>query len=182
MSRIDIKRNEVPIREKRLSAITGYVGTIGDLSERASGCGVRNRDRCFTQASSCSSACCQGQLSNIKDAVVVNHASIGCAADAAAINVNFKSGARIRGIEFGNVRLVSTNLKESDTVFGATAKLRESIIAAYNRYKPKAIFVTTSCVSGIIGEDVQGVLEELREELGIPLVPAFCEGFKKAFR
>lgn len=178
MVRIDIKRSEVPIREKRLSAITGYVGTIGDLGERASKCGVRNRDRSFTQASACSSGCCQGQLSSIKDVVVVNHASLGCAADAVASNTNFKSGARIRGLDFGNVRIVSTNLIESDTVFGATAKLRETIIAAYKRYKPKAIFVTTSCVSGIIGEDVNGVLDELKEELGIPLVPAFCEGFK----
>lgn len=178
MSRIDIKRNEAPIREKRLSAITGYVGTVGELGERAGNCGIRNRDRCFTQASSCSSACCQGQLANIKDAVVVNHAAIGCAADSAAINVNFKSGARIRGLELGNVRIVSSDLRESDTVFGATSKLRNALIAAYRRYRPKAIFVTTSCVSGIIGEDVQGVLDELRDELSIPLVPAFCEGFK----
>jgi nitrogenase molybdenum-iron protein alpha chain len=110
--------------------------------------------------------------------VVVNHAALGCAADAVASNVNFKLGARIRGIEFSNVRMVSTNLEENDTVFGATDKLRQTIVAACERYKPSAVFVTSSCVSGIVGEDIQSVLEDLKPELGIPLVPAFCEGFK----
>ena len=88
MGTINIKQNEVPIREFRLGAVTGYVGTIGDLHDRAAaGCDVGNRERCFTQASACSSGCCQGQLGSIKDAIVVNHAPVGCAADAVASNV-----------------------------------------------------------------------------------------------
>ncbi len=178
MGIINIKRNEVPIRENRLGAVTGYVGTIGDLNERAEGCGVENRERCFTQASACSSGCCQNQLGSIADALVVNHAPVGCAADSVGGNVNFKSGARLRGLEYTNVQIISSNLEERDTVFGATEKLRDTILQAYERYKPKAIFVTASCVSGIIGEDIQSVLNELKDELNIPLVPAFCEGFK----
>lgn len=178
MGTINIKRNEAPIRENRLGAVTGYLGTIGDLHDRSKGCGVGNRERCFTQASACSSSCCQGQLSNIKDALVVNHAPSGCAADAVAANVNFKSGSRLRGVELSNLRIISSNLEESDMVFGATEKLRDTILQAHRRYRPSAIFVTASCVSGIIGEDIQSVLDELKPELGIPLVPAFCEGFK----
>ena len=178
MSAIDIKHNEVPTREKRLAAITGYVGTVQDLESRGSCRQIQNRDRCFTQASACSSGCCQGQLASIADAVIVNHASLGCAADSVAANVNFKSGAKIRDLVLTNIRIISTDLDERDTVFGASAKLRQALIAAYERYKPNAIFVTASCVSGIIGEDIQSVLDELSPELGIPLVPAFCEGFK----
>ena len=33
-------------------------------------------------------------------------------------------------------------------------------------------------MSGIIGEDIKSVLEELKEEIPIPLAPVFCEGFK----
>jgi len=178
MNKIDIKRNEVPIRENRLKAITGYVGTIGDLNARASSCSAQNRERCFTQASACSSGCCQNQLGSIKDALVINHAPVGCAADSVPGNVNYKSGARIRGIEYENVRIISTNLEERDTVFGASDKLRDTILQVYARYQPNAIFVTASCVSGIIGEDIQSVLNDLKGELNIPLVPAFCEGFK----
>ena len=178
MGKINIRQNEVPVREFRLGAVTGYVGTIGDLHDRATGCDLGNRERCFTQASACSSGCCQGQLGSIKDALVINHAPVGCAADAVASNVNFKSGARVRGLEYSNLRIISSNLEEQDTVFGGAEKLRDTILQAYERYRPKAIFVTASCVSGIIGEDIQSVLNDLKEELDIPLVPAFCEGFK----
>lgn len=175
---IDLKNPEVATRENRLGAVTGYVGTIGDLHARSSGCGVGNRERCFTQASACSSGCCQGQLASIQDALVINHAPVGCAADSVAGNANYKSGARLRGLEYSNVQVISSNLDENDTVFGATDKLRDTIRQAHARYRPKAIFVTASCVSGIIGEDIQSVLDELGPELGIPLVPAYCEGFK----
>jgi len=178
MSEIDIKHNQVPTRENRLGAITGYVGTIGELNSQAGGCGVQNRERCFSQASACASGCCQGQLSSIQNVVVINHGAIGCAADAVATNVNKKSGARIRGLEYSNVRIVSSNLLERDTVFGAVDKLKDTILQAAKRYHPDAIFVTTSCVSGIIGEDIQGALEDLKPQLDIPLVPAFCEGFR----
>lgn len=43
---------------------------------------------------------------------------------------------------------------------------------------PNAIFVTTSCASGIIGEDVGQVTDDLTEELGIPVVACACEGFR----
>jgi nitrogenase molybdenum-iron protein alpha chain len=179
MGTINIKQNEVPVREFRLGAVTGYVGTIGDLHDRAAdGCDVGNRERCFTQASACSSGCCQGQLGSISDALVINHAPVGCAADAVASNVNYKSGARLRGLDYKNLRIISTNLDERDTVFGGAEKLRDTILQANERYHPKAIFVTASCVSGIIGEDIQSVLNDLKDELDIPLVPAFCEGFK----
>jgi nitrogenase molybdenum-iron protein alpha chain len=178
MGSINITRNEVPVRESRLGALTGYVGTVGDLHGRSTGCGVQNRERCFSQASACSSGCCQGQLASILDALVINHAPVGCAADSVAGNVNFKAGARLRGLDYTNVRIISTNLEDSDTVFGAADKLRDTILQAYARYKPNAIFVTASCVFGIIGEDLQSVLNDLKPELDIPLVPAFCEGFK----
>jgi len=178
MAVIDIKHNQVATRENRLGAITGYVGTIGDLNGQSRGCGAQNRDRVFSQSSACSSGCCQNQLASIQNIVVVNHGSIGCAADAPGGNANKKAGGRLRGFPDSNIRIISSNLLEHDTVFGATGKLRETIVQAFERYKPDAIFVTTSCVSGIIGEDIQGVLEELKPILGIPLVPAFCEGFK----
>jgi nitrogenase molybdenum-iron protein alpha chain len=49
---------------------------------------------------------------------------------------------------------------------------------AYRRFNPKAIFVTTSCASGIIGDDIEEVTQSAEERLGIPIVPIYCEGFK----
>jgi len=48
----------------------------------------------------------------------------------------------------------------------------------YARTKAKAIFIVTTCASGIIGDDVSGVADEAEAELGVPIVPIFCEGFR----
>jgi nitrogenase molybdenum-iron protein alpha chain len=175
---IDIKNDEAIIRETRLGAITGYRGTVRDLAAKACCGAAKNRERCFTQTSSCSSGCAHTYLSGILDAVVVNHAPLGCAADSVYCNVTNKWGEKMRGISHQNIKIISTNMNEQDTVFGAVDKLREAVREAYARYRPQAIFVSTSCVSGIIGEDVKSALEELRAGIPVPLAPVFCEGFK----
>lgn len=78
---INIKSIEAANRESRLNSITGYTGTVKDLVKKAQ-CGtLKNRERCFSQASNCSSGCAQGYLSSIVDAAIVNHGAIGCSAD-----------------------------------------------------------------------------------------------------
>jgi nitrogenase molybdenum-iron protein alpha chain len=77
-----------------------------------------------------------------------------------------------------NIRLINTNMTERDTVFGSAEKLKRAIREAYRRFNPRAIFVTTSCVSGIIGEDLPSIVQEAREEIPVPVAPVFCEGFK----
>ena len=57
-------------------------------------------------------------------------------------------------------------------------KLRKALREAYKRQNPSVIFITTSCASGIIGDDVESVADEMEEELGVPIVPIACEGFK----
>ncbi|MCW2277694.1 nitrogenase component 1 [Heliophilum fasciatum] len=175
---INIRNSEAPIREFRLGAISGYNGTVTDLVEKSSGCSLKNRERCFSQSTSCSAGCAQGYLSGIIDAAIINHAPVGCAADAIYSNVTNKWGNSIRDWKHKNIHFASTNLNEQDTVFGATGKLRQTIEEIYQRYHPKVIFVTTSCVSGIIGEDIQSTLDELADDIPVPLVPVFCEGFK----
>jgi nitrogenase molybdenum-iron protein alpha chain len=175
---INLQSSEAPIRENRLGSITGYQGTIQDLVAKASCGSLKNKERCFSQASACSSGCAQGQLSRIVDAAVVNHGPVGCAADTVGGNTVNKFGQHIRGWEHQNIKLINTNMVEEDTVFGAVHKLREAVREAYRRFNPKAIFVITSCVSGIIGEDIKSVLDELQEEIPIPLGAVHCEGFR----
>jgi nitrogenase molybdenum-iron protein alpha chain len=83
-----------------------------------------------------------------------------------------------RNMPFAVGRYFSTNLEEKDTIFGSTQKLEDTIREVYKRVHPNAIFITTSCASGIIGDDVEGVANNLSEELGIPVVACFCEGFR----
>lgn len=175
---INLQSSEAPTRENRLGSITGYQGTIRDLVAQGSCGSLKNKERCFSQASACSSGCAQFYLSAILDAAIVIHGPVGCAADTIAANTNRKWGEKIREWKHTNVNIINTNMVEEDTVFGAVSKLKVAVREAYGRFNPKAIFVTTSCVSGIIGEDVKSVLDELQEEIPVPLAPVFCEGFR----
>jgi nitrogenase molybdenum-iron protein alpha chain len=69
-------------------------------------------------------------------------------------------------------------MDERDTIFGAEGELREIVKEVYSRYKPKAIFIGGSCVSGVIAEDLDSLARELAEELPVPVVAVHCEGFK----
>jgi nitrogenase molybdenum-iron protein alpha chain len=74
--------------------------------------------------------------------------------------------------------VVSSNMTEADTIFGATDKLYETIMEAYRRHRPKAIYVVSSCVSSIIGDDAYSVTQAAGEALGIPVGFACGEGIR----
>jgi nitrogenase molybdenum-iron protein alpha chain len=168
----------VTIRERRLGSITGYSGTPDELVKISLAGQLVERERSFTQAGTCSSFCATLQLSLIQDAVVINHAPAGCSGDFPMFNLYNRYGQGKRKLDQTSARLITTNLNEHDTIFGATGKLLEAIHKAYSTYHPRAIFVTASCTSGIIGEDLESTLDEAEEELGIPIASVSCEGFR----
>lgn len=178
MSEINIKAPEVKIRELRLGSITGFNGTAEELVKCSHDGKLKDCSRSFSQCMGCSAGHAFCQLSMIKDAVVVNHAPIGCAGDFFGFNFVYRVGQMERNLPPTIGRYFNTNIEEKDTIFGALDKLRVTVREAYNRVKPNAIFVTTSCASGIIGEDVESTVNELSDELGIPVISCFCEGFK----
>lgn len=174
---VNLAVSSVGTRENRLGSVTGYNGDLYDLAER-SRCGtLKERERCFSQSSTCLSGCALGQLSGIRDVAIINHAPSGCTATAAGVDVLNNQLATKIGIT-NNTVFIGTDMNENDTVFGATGSLKEIVRETYERYKPKAIFIGTSCVTGIIGEDVDRVVEDLKEEFPIPIAPVHCEGFK----
>lgn len=178
MSIVNIDAAEVPVREARLGSITGFEGTASELVRCAhAGC-LKDSTRSFSQCMGCSSINAFCQLSMIQDAVVINHAPVGCAGDFFTFNFVYRVGQMERKLPPVIGRYFNTNIEEQDTIFGATKKLEQTIRAVYERVRPNAIFITTSCASGIIGDDVEGVANDLEDELGIPVVACFCEGFK----
>ncbi|MNB68389.1 Nitrogenase molybdenum-iron protein alpha chain [compost metagenome] len=176
---INLNRSQAVIREKRLKSIVGYQGSIKDLAEKSrTGC-LKNAGRGFSQATNCNSGCAQGHLSSIVDAAIVNHGPVGCAGDVAGANSVYQWGQHIRGVDNKrNVRIVNTNMSENAVVFGGDKILQDAVRKAFERFNPKAIFVTTSCASGIIGDDIERTLKDAEAEIGIPVVPVFCDGFR----
>ncbi|MDR3288458.1 MAG: nitrogenase [Peptococcaceae bacterium] len=174
---INLNSTTFGTREERLGSIVGYVGTIKDLAEQ-SRCGhIKDRERCFSQSSSCDAGCVHGYLSHIRDIAIINHAPSGCTASASPTITQQTQLAAKRGLPYSTV-ILGTDMKEADTIFGSEQSLYDIILETYRRYQPAAIFVSTSCVSGIIGEDVDAVIAEAAAEVPVPVVPIHCEGFK----
>lgn len=167
------------VRERRLKSILAYEGTADDLNERSQSLSLKTGKLPFTQCSDCSQMCAETLSYSIRDSAVVVHSPIGCCSAASPTNVALGVVARARGIEKEQrVKVVCSNIQERDTVYGALRKLEQAIDTAYERFNPPAIFVQSSCAAGIIGDDIESVTDQKSDELGIPVVPIFCEGFK----
>lgn len=175
---INLGKKDSQVREGRLGSITGYAGTLQDLGKR-SGCGsLAGKERCFSQASLCNAACALGVLSFITDAAIVQHSPSGCAVTAMQVGNAKDQLASVLKLDTSHSCYVCTDMNESDTVFGATENLCAVVRETHRRYRSNAIFIGASCVSGVIGEDLDSVSRELTEELGIPVAPVHCEGFR----
>ena len=173
----NFKNSNIGVREARLGSITGYTGDLETLVYRSQCGSLKNRERCFSQSSSCLSVCALNALCAIRNVAVIYHAPSGCMAMAQGDEVKFRQlAARIN--EKTNSVFVCTDLNEKDTVFGAIEPLRKTVEHTYNTYHPDAIFISSSCVSGVIGEDIDGLADELRDEFDVPIIPVHCEGFK----
>ncbi|MDF2927409.1 MAG: nifE3 [Paenibacillaceae bacterium] len=178
MSKINIKAASVQPREARIGSITGFAGTAGELVGCSREGQLQDNPRSFSQCMGCASGHALCQLAMIRDAIVVNHAPVGCAGDFFSYNFVYRVGQMERSLPPSSGRYFSTNLTEHDTIFGGIEKLEETVREAVRRVGPNAVFITTSCASGIIGDDVEGAADRLTEELGIPVVGCYCEGFK----
>ncbi len=71
----------------------------------------------------------------------------------------------------------TTDMSEIDIVYGAGKKLHDAIIRTHQAVQPKAIFVHATCVSGLIGEDIEAVCRTAEAELGIRVIPVSAPGF-----
>jgi nitrogenase molybdenum-iron protein alpha chain len=72
-------------------------------------------------------------------------------------------------------------MNESDVVQGGIEKLRRAILYAEKQYHPEAIVVANGCVPGIIGDDIDSLVNELQGQVSAKLVPIHCEGFKSRY-
>jgi nitrogenase molybdenum-iron protein alpha/beta subunit len=70
-------------------------------------------------------------------------------------------------------RIMTTGLGEREVIFGGEESLEETIAAAIER-SPNAVFVISTCVTGTIGDDTEGIC---RREWSIPVIPIDCAGF-----
>ncbi|MFT3951215.1 MAG: nitrogenase component 1 [Oscillospiraceae bacterium] len=179
MSEINLRAPEVAVRELRLGSITGFQGTAGELVKSTRCGGVCDKSRSFSQCLGCSTSNAACTVVLIRDAAVISHGPVGCSSCLHEFAFTYRVNSELREIQNPTQRKIfSTNLTEQDTIYGGNQKLADAIHEVHDRTKANVIFIITTCASGIIGDDVEGIANEAQEELGIPVVAIFCEGFR----
>ena len=108
----------------------------------------------------------------IADAVHLVHGPIGCAAYTWDIRGSLSSGPELHRLSF------STDLQERDVIYGGEKKLYKALIELIDQYHPNAAFVYSTCIVGIIGDDVAAVCRRVESERGIPVLSIQSEGFR----
>jgi nitrogenase molybdenum-cofactor synthesis protein NifE len=108
----------------------------------------------------------------IADALHLVHGPIGCAVYTWDIRGALSSGPELHRLSF------STDLQEMDVIFGGERKLYNALIELIDRHSPKAAFVYSTCIVGIIGDDLEAVCKKVEAEKNIPVIPVKSEGFK----
>jgi nitrogenase molybdenum-iron protein alpha chain len=187
---INLRTPQAETRDQRLGTITQWDGRASQLAKDSAftfgcgrDCGPGGKRLCelnspYSQASMCAEQIAVTNATIIKDTVVIQHSPIGCASSQSFTSRYSRDLAARRGWKPEDPKSICTNLGEQDMVFGGVERLAETIRDAYERHKPRVIFVATSCATGIIGDDVDGTVRQLEDELGIPVVALHCEGFK----
>jgi nitrogenase molybdenum-iron protein alpha chain len=126
----------------------------------------------------CTYAGCKGVIMGpTRDIVNLVHGPIGCSFYAWLTRRN-QTNAGTDGANYMNY-CFSTDMQDSDIIFGGEKKLAAAIQEAYDLFHPRSIAVFATCPVGLIGDDIHTVTKRMKEKFGDCNVYAFsCEGYK----
>jgi len=130
---------------------------------------ITNRGCCY--------AGCKGVVVGpMKDCLIITHGPIGCGYYSWGTRRN-KAIAEEGGQNYIPY-CFSTDMQESDIVFGGEKKLEKAIAEAVSIFSPTCIMICSTCPIGLIGDDVQAVAKRTEEKYGIKCIGFSCEGYK----
>lgn len=168
----------VPTREERLGTIIAYGGSCQELLKGCNRKCSKHQERSFSQSGPCDEMMPLLNSAMINGNVVIAHSPAGCPSMIDAVYLLNKIGRLSRSQPIEPLRFISTNLSENDVVFGGATELGKAIVEADKRYNPHLITVITSCASGIIGDNVEAVVNAVQPQVKAAIVPMRCEGFR----
>lgn len=127
----------------------------------------------------CTYAGCKGVvLGPTRDIVNITHGPIGCGFYSWLTRRN---QTRPNSPEEENFipYAFSTDMQDSNIVFGGEEKLKQAIREAYELFHPKGIAIFSTCPVGLIGDDVHRVARQMKEEFpGVNIFGFSCEGYR----
>ncbi|WP_404784504.1 nitrogenase iron-molybdenum cofactor biosynthesis protein NifE [Altericista sp. CCNU0014] len=107
----------------------------------------------------------------ITDAAHLVHGPIACAGNSWGSRGSLSSGPMLYKMGF------TTDITENDVIFGGEKRLYKAIQEVHQRYSPAAVFVYATCVTALIGDDLDAVCQKAAEKTGIPVIPVNSPGF-----
>ncbi len=110
-------------------------------------------------------------LNPITDAYHIIHGPIGCSSYTWDIRGSLTSGADTFRTSY------STDLRETDVIFGGEKKLAAAIDELVEKECAKLIFVYATCIVGVIGDDIEAICKKAEEKYGIRVIPVKASGF-----
>lgn len=139
----------------------------------ASGCSSRKKNKvCRSRGGeSCAFDGAMIVLQPIADAAHIVHGPIACCGNSWEGRGTLSAKGDLHKMGF------TTDMNEIDIVYGSDEKLFQSIVEVCGAVRPKAAFVHATCVSGLIGEDIEAVCKRAENRLGIRIIPVNAPGF-----
>jgi len=160
-----LRQKTSPVREKRIGALSAWSGSAAALVKEAAQGDLDQRIRTYAQDLPSDVEHALELLRTIDGLGIVVHGPAGCA-------------AALHGPHPAATPWLVTDLTERDSIMGSDAKLRKAIQELHRTRSPKAIAVVATPVVAINNDDIDSVTEELKDELSIPVVALYTDGFR----
>lgn len=117
-------------------------------------------------------------LSGINNSIIITHGPSGCAY---GVKKTYKlTNSRNSGSIYEPV--ISTNMDEKKIVYGGDKELEGAILEVDEKYHPDVIFVASSCATGIIGDNIDAIVEKTSKKINSEIMAIHCEGFAGEYR
>ncbi|MBI3794349.1 MAG: nitrogenase iron-molybdenum cofactor biosynthesis protein NifE [Nitrospinae bacterium] len=110
-------------------------------------------------------------LGPIADCAHVVHGPSGCIANTWNNRGSLSSGPSLFRTAF------TTDLDNNDVVFGGEKKLFKAVRKIIDKHRPPAVFVYQTCVTAMIGDDIDALCKAVSEKTGTPVIPVDSPGF-----
>jgi len=123
----------------------------------------------------CSLGGAVGTVTALPGGVPILHSASGCAGNFAWTQ-NGGSGLQVGGY-CGSLTVPSSNVQETEVVFGGEERLREQIKNTLEVVEGGLYVVMTGCVPEVIGDDIFAVVNDFQSE-GFPIIGAATGGFR----
>ena len=110
-------------------------------------------------------------LQPVCDVAHLVHGPIACEGNSWDNRHSASSGPHIYRTGF------TTDINEFDVIYGGEKRLFRSIREIIEKYDPPAVFVYQTCVTALVGDDIEAVCQRATEKFNKPVIPVNAPGF-----